>query len=41
MTSCYGKDIWKRVVIVLTYADIVERPMKDMKGRKEAIMKFL
>ena len=41
MTSCYGADIWKRVVIVLTHADQVQSPMEDMKSRKEAIVKFL
>ena len=41
MTSCYGADIWKRVVIVLTHADQVQSPMEDMKSRKEAIAKYL
>ena len=41
MSSCYGVDIWKRIVIVLTHADAVRTPMKDMMSRKEAIMKFL
>ena len=42
MSRYYGEDFWKRVVIVLTYADVVQSPMEYMKRFKQAIiMKFL
>ena len=41
MSKSYGVDIWKRVVIVLTHADAVRTPMKDMESRKKSITKFL
>ena len=41
MSKCYDVDIWKRIVIVLTHADVVDTPMKDMESRKESITKFL
>ena len=41
MSRCYGVDIWKRVVIVLTFADVVQSPMKDMESYKGAIAEFL
>lgn len=41
MSKCYGIDIWKRVVIVLTHADVVSNPMNDMQSHERVIKKYL